>query len=92
MAAGEQMFRDEPGHGGVIHEHARKLQVRSAKAEIHGGLAGVGHEIREIIAGAEPCQNAIAFPTPRDDFLARGVGQRCQPCSCANFSMPRCNR
>jgi len=43
--------------------------LRTAIAEIDGGQFGFGDEGGEVVAGAEPGQDAIALPAPRDDFF-----------------------
>src|SRR5262249_41208469 len=58
---------------GVVLEHARKIQVRPAKAEVDGGLSSGADEFREVVSRAEPRENAVAFPAPGNDFFARKV-------------------
>src|SRR5205085_8705914 len=73
-AAREKMFGDELGGVRVIFEHTREIQMRPAKTEINGRFAGVADELRQIVAGAEPREDAVAFPAPGDDLLAGEVG------------------
>ena len=74
--AREKMFGDELCRMRMIFEHARVLQVRTAEAEVDGRLFGVTHEFGEVIAGAKPGEDTVAFPAPRDDFFANEVGRK----------------
>src|SRR5580658_1375600 len=46
----------------------------AAVAKIHRGFFGLDNKFGQIIARAEPGQDAIAFPSPGDDFLAGEIG------------------
>src|SRR5215831_5686302 len=68
------MFGDQPRCMCVVLEHTRKIQVRPAEAEIDGRFLGVRDKFREIIASSQPREDAIAFPSPGNDFFASEVG------------------
>ena len=57
----------------VIFEHPRKRQVRPAEAEVHRGQLRLNDELGEVVARAEPREDAVALPAPRDELLARVV-------------------
>ena len=68
------MIRHQLGSVGVVFEHARKMQVGTAEAEVHRGLVLALHELRQVVPGAEPGEDAIALPAPRNDLLPRKIG------------------
>ena len=62
---------------GVVFKDARKVQVGPAETEVHGGLVLLFHEFRQLVPGTQPGQDAVAFPSPRHDFLTRHIcGER----------------
>ena len=73
-AAGEKMFGYKLRSMRVVFQHASEFQVLAAEAEINGGLFGIHNKFRQIIASAEPGQDAVAFPTPGNDLLASKIG------------------
>ena len=64
------MFGDEPGGVRMIFQHAGKFQLRPAETEIHRGFFDGLDEFRQVIARAEPGENAVARPAPGNDFFA----------------------
>jgi hypothetical protein len=68
------MIRRQFGGMRVVFQHAGKFQLRPAVAEIHRREPGGFDKLREVVAGAEPGENAVAFPAPGDDFFAGVIG------------------
>ena len=48
--------------------------MRTPQAEIHRRLVDGFDKFREVVARAEPGQNTIAFPAPRDDLFPGHIG------------------
>src|SRR5262249_34909115 len=71
-----KMVGNEPGGMSIVLEHASKLQMRPAKAEIHSRFFRFDHEIRQLVSDAQPGQNAIAAPTPRQNVVVRERGRK----------------
>jgi hypothetical protein len=78
--------------GGVIFEHARERKIGATETEIHRGFLRMENKIRQIVARAEPGENAVPVPTQGITFSRARSSERCQPCSWAYFSIPRCRR
>ncbi len=70
---GEKMLGGQLRRVGVIFQDAGKAQLRTAEAQIHGGLSGMHHKFRQIVTGAEPRQYPVAFPPPGNDFFPREI-------------------
>src|SRR5690349_22321130 len=68
------MFGDQLRGMGMVLEDARKFQLPPAETEIDGGLLRLDDKLGQIIAGAEPRENAVAQPAPGNDFFARQIG------------------
>ena len=68
------MVGDELRRMGVVFQHAGKFQLQPAQAEIHRGPSGGLDKFGQVVAGPQPGQNAIALPSPRNDFFPREVG------------------
>jgi len=57
----------------MIFQDAREIQIRPPKTVVHRRPIGPLHKFCQIITGAQPRQDAIAFPTPGNHFLARQI-------------------
>src|ERR1017187_10497132 len=67
------MIGNQLGSMGVVFEHAGEVQVGTAEAKIHGGFVLALDKFRQVVPGAEPGENAIAFPAPGNDLLPREI-------------------
>ncbi len=67
------MFRREFGRMTVVFQHPREFQMGAAETEIHGGQVRCPHKLRQIVAGTQPSQDAVALPAPGNYLLPRVV-------------------
>ena len=70
------MFRHQLRGMRVVFEHAGKLQVRPAKAEINGRLVFAFDKFRQLVPRAQPRKDAVALPAPGDQLFAREVRRK----------------
>ena len=63
------MFGDQFAGLRVILHHVGEGCVPAAQGEVDRRLVGLAHEVGQVVAGAQPGQDAIAVPAPRDYFL-----------------------
>jgi len=78
--------------GEVIRQYAGKPEVRTAKTEIHRGQFRFNHKTRPDRAGAEPGQDAVPLPSPRDDLFLGDIGGQVPACLEAYLAIPWCSR
>src|SRR5262245_56551482 len=73
MTTRKEMLGDKSSYRCMVHQDSGIAQMRSSKTKVHGWLTCLGHEVRQIIAAAEPRENPVAFPAPRNNFFLRCV-------------------
>ena len=72
-AAHQKMFHHQPNRGGIINHHAGKRKLRATTAKIHRGKGSGNNKPGQLLIGAEPSQDTIPFPAPRNHFLLGDV-------------------
>ena len=63
------MFGDQFAGLRVILHHVSEGCVPAAQGEVDRRLVGLAHEVGQVVARAQPGQDAVAIPAPRNHFL-----------------------
>ena len=65
----DEMFGDELPSLRVILHHMGEGRIPTAQGEVDGRFVGLADEVGQVIAGAQPGQDTVAIPAPRDYLL-----------------------
>ena len=65
----DEMFRRDLTGLGVVLDHVGEGRPAATQGEVDRRLAGLQDEVRQIVAGAQPGQDAVTVPAPRNHLL-----------------------
>ena len=65
----DEMFRGDLAGLGVVLDHVGERGAAATQGEVDRRLVGFQDEVGEVVAGAEPSEDAVAFPAPGNHLL-----------------------